>query len=157
MFTLTYHYQEHIIGEGAANTTGYLSGISNFTINENGGTFGVAVQPANNWHINGSVEVLYADNVLTPVAPRELQHYRIRTTYRPRTWATFSGAYNDLERHNNTNNTGTCLLYTSKSVIDHVVQQTAALVESGKDSGNSAQKVAADFTKTCLLYTSRCV
>ena len=69
-FTLTYHYQQHTIGEGAANTTGYLSGISNYTINENGGTFGVDVQPANNWNINGSVEVLYADNVLTPVAPR---------------------------------------------------------------------------------------
>ena len=106
VFTLTYHYQQHTIGEGAANTTGYLSGISSYTINENGGTFGVAVQPANNWNINGSVEVLYADNVLTPVAPRELQHYRIHTTYRPKTWATFSGAYNDLERHNNTHNTG---------------------------------------------------
>ncbi|HKN70146.1 MAG TPA: hypothetical protein VJX30_03885, partial [Terriglobales bacterium] len=90
MFTLTWHHQEHDIFEGAANTTGYLSGVSDFTIHENGGTFGVAAQPANNWHINGSVEVLYADNVLTPVAPRELQHYRIHTTYRPKTWATFS-------------------------------------------------------------------
>src|ERR1035438_2716684 len=99
-FTLTYHYQQHTIGEGAANTTGYLSGISNFAIYEDGGTFGVNVQPANNWNINGSVEVLYADNVFTPVAPRELQHYRIHTTYRPKTWATFSGAYNDLESHN---------------------------------------------------------
>jgi hypothetical protein len=32
MLTLTYHYQEHIIGEGAANTMGYLSGISNIAI-----------------------------------------------------------------------------------------------------------------------------
>jgi hypothetical protein len=58
-----------------------------YAIYEDGGTFGVAVQPADNWKINGSVEVLYADNVLTPVAPRELQHYRLHTTYRPRTWA----------------------------------------------------------------------
>jgi hypothetical protein len=118
-FTLTYHYQQHTIGEGAANTTGYLSGISNFTINENGGTFGVAVRPTNNWNINGSVEVLYADNVLTPVAPRELQHYRIHTTYRPKTWATFSGAYNDLERHNNTNNTGTASVDGPLQHVDH--------------------------------------
>jgi len=27
--------------------------------------------------------------------------------YKPRPWATLSGAFNDLERHNNTNNTGT--------------------------------------------------
>jgi hypothetical protein len=119
MFTLTYHHQQHTIGEGAANTTGYLSGISNYTINENGGTFGVAVQPANNWNINASVEVLYADNVLTPVAPRELQHYRIRTKYRPKTWATFSGAYNDLERHNNTNNTGTASVDGPLQHVDH--------------------------------------
>ncbi len=119
MFTLTWHHQQHDIGEGAANTTGYLSGISNFTIHENGGTFGVALQPANNWHINGSVEVLYADNVLTPVAPRELQHYRIHTTYRPKTWATFSGAYNDLERHNNTNNTGTPSVDGPLQHVDH--------------------------------------
>jgi hypothetical protein len=119
MFTLTWHHQQHNIGEGAANTMGYLSGISNFTINENGGTFGVAMQPATNWHINGSVEVLYADNVLTPVAPRELQHYRIHTTFRPKTWATFSGSYNDLERHNNTNNTGTPSVDGPLQHVDH--------------------------------------
>jgi hypothetical protein len=119
MFTLTYHYQQHTIGEGAANTTGYLSGISKYTINQNGGTFGVAVKPANNWNINGSVEVLYADNVLTPVAPRELQHYRIRTVYRPKAWATLSGAYNDLERHNNTNNTHTASVDGPLQHVDH--------------------------------------
>jgi hypothetical protein len=119
MFTLTYHYQKHTIGEGAANTTGPLTGVSNYTIDENGGTFGVAVQPANNWNINGSVQVLYADNVLTPVAPRELQHYRIHTKYRPKTWASFSGAYNDLERHNNTNNTGTASVDGPLQHVDH--------------------------------------
>jgi hypothetical protein len=119
VFTLTYHYQKHTIGEGAANTTGPLSGVSSYTINENGGTIGVAIQPANNWKINASVEVLYADNVLTPVAPRQLQHYRIHTTYRPRTWATFSAAYNDLERHNNTNNTGTASVDGPLQHVDH--------------------------------------
>jgi len=44
-----------------------------------------------------------------------------------------------------------------KSVIDHIVQQTAALVESAKDSGNSAQKVAADFTKTVQQSIERAV
>ncbi len=35
-----------------------------------------------------------------------------------------------------------------KSVIDQMVKQTAALVQGAKESGNSAQKVAEDFTKT---------
>ena len=77
------------------------------TINENGGIFNAAVRPTNNWDLNGTVEMIYDDNVFTPVAPRETQHYRIHTLYRPSSWATISGAYNDLERHNNTNNTGT--------------------------------------------------
>lgn len=46
---------------------------------------------------------------------------------------------------------------TQKSVIDHIVQQTAALVESAKDSGNSAQKVAADFTRTMQQSIERTV
>ena len=60
--------------------------------------------PRSNWNINGTVEMLYADNAFTPVSPRQTQHYRVHTMYRPKPWATVSGAYNDLERHNNTNN-----------------------------------------------------
>jgi hypothetical protein len=44
---------------------------------------------------------------------------------------------------------------TQKSVIDHIVKQTASLVESAKDRGDSAQKVAADFTKTIQQSTER--
>jgi len=158
MFTLTWHHQQHNIGEGAANTTGYLSGISNFTINENGGTFGVALQPANNWHINGSVEVLYADNVLTPVAPRELQHYRIHTTYRPKTWATFSGAFNDLERHNNTNNTGTASVDGPLQHVDHsrTLSLNADLIPNehyGFDIGYAYSDVYT-ATNICFLGTA---
>jgi hypothetical protein len=154
MFTLTWHHQQHTIGEGAANTTGYLTGVSNFTINENGGTFGIAAQPANNWHINGSVEVLYADNVLTPVAPRELQHYRIHTTYRPKTWATFSGAYNDLERHNNTNNTGTASVDGPLQHVDHsrIVSLNADLMPNehyGFDIGYAYSDV---YTATNICF-----
>jgi hypothetical protein len=52
----------------------------------------------------------YTDNAFTPLGPRQLQHYRVHTMYRPKPWATISGAFNDLERHNNTNNTGTANL-----------------------------------------------
>jgi hypothetical protein len=158
MFTLTYHYQEHIIGEGAANTTGYLSGISNIAIYEDGGTFGVAMQPAANLKINGSVELLYADNVLTPVAPRQLQHYRFHTTYRPRTWATLSGAYNDLERHNNTNNTGIASVDGPLQHVDHsrIVSLNADLMPNeryGFDIGYAYSDVYT-ATNICFLGTA---
>jgi hypothetical protein len=44
-----------------------------------------------------------------------------------------------------------------KIVIDHVVKQTASIVESAKDSGNSAQKIAADFTKSVQQSIERAV
>lgn len=105
--SLTYHYGTHTIAEGVPHNAPLAVGATingTVTINENGGIFRVAVRPAHNWDINGSVEVLYADNVFTPVAPRQMQHYRVHTMYKPRTWATLTGAYNDRERRNNTNN-----------------------------------------------------
>jgi hypothetical protein len=108
-FSLTYRYRTHVIGEGIPNNTALTPGATNngtVTINENGGIFNAALRPANNWDLNGSVEVLYDDNAFTPMGPRQTKHYRVHTLYRPKTWAMISGAYNDLERHNNTNNSG---------------------------------------------------
>ena len=109
-FSFTYRYQDHLISEGqgtgahnvpipANNTTS-----GEVTIHENGGIFDAALRPANNWDINGSVEAMYNDNAFTPMGFRQLRHYRVHTIYRPKSWATVSGAFNDLERHNNTNN-----------------------------------------------------
>ncbi len=123
-FSLTYRHSNHVITEGAnvstavpsgacpaANPPGSEGGLQAYcgtvTINENGGIFNAALRPTENWNINGSVEMLYNDNVFTPVAPRQTQQYRLHTLYRPKPWATISGSYNDLERHNNTNNTDT--------------------------------------------------
>jgi len=120
--SLTYRYRTHMIAENlfsAATSTAPVDpggnpgniplapGATNdgtVTINENGGIFNAALRPTNNWDVNGTVEVLYDDNAFTPVGPRQTKHYRVHTMYKPKPWAIFSGAYNDLERHNNTNN-----------------------------------------------------
>ncbi|MGC2820022.1 MAG: hypothetical protein WA198_10080 [Candidatus Sulfotelmatobacter sp.] len=158
ILTLTYHYQQHTIGEGDANTIGPLSGLSRFAIYEDGGTFGVAMQPADHLKVNGSVELLYADNVITPVAPRQLQHYRIHTTYRAQTWATFSGAYNDLERHNNTNNTGIASVDGPLQHVDHsrILSLNADLMPNehyGFDIGYAYSDVYTS-TNICFLGTA---
>lgn len=121
--SLTYRYQTHNIAEGSPNGTSSQTGAALFAIDENGAIFTVAVRPTNNWNLNGSVEMLYHDNVFTPVAPRQTEHYRVHTLYRPKAWATISGAYNDLERHNNTNNMGTGGAFPSATYdgpLDHV-------------------------------------
>jgi hypothetical protein len=105
--SLTYRYRTHTIAEGIPYNAPLAAGADNngtVTINESGGIFNAALRPTNHWDLNGTVEALYDDNAFTPVGPRQTRHYRVHTVYKPRPWATFSGAFNDLERHNNTNN-----------------------------------------------------
>ena len=120
--SLTYRYRNHVIAEGIPHSAALASGATNngtVTINQNGGILNLALRPMKNWDLNGTAEVMYADNVFTPVAPRQLQHYRVHTLYRAKEWATFSAAFNDLERHNNTNNTGTAPLDGPLDHVDH--------------------------------------
>ncbi len=114
-FALTYRYRTHVIALGfphnTPSTTDSDTGSASpnggtLTINENAGIFNAALRPTNQWDINGTVEISYDDNAFTPMGARQLKHYRIHTLYRAKPWATFSGAFNDMERHNNTNNVG---------------------------------------------------
>ena len=107
-FSFTYRYRTKFIGQKVSAYAGtpsvLTSPTTNVNIEENGGIVNVALRPANHWDVNGTVEILYADNAFTPVGARQTRHYKASTLYRPKPWATVSGAFNDLERHNNTNN-----------------------------------------------------
>jgi hypothetical protein len=121
--SLTYRFRKQIIAEGIPNNAPLAVGTTTdgtVTINQNGGILNIALRPTNQWNINGSVEVLYADNVFTPVAPREQQHYRVHAQYRPKTWATLYGAWNDMELHNNTNNQTSSSTDALDGPLDHV-------------------------------------
>jgi len=109
-FSLTYRYQDHLISEGQGTAPHNIPVPLNnttsgeVTIHENGGVFTAALHPSSNWDLNGSAELMYNDNAFTPMGFRQLQHFRVHTIYRAKSWATVSGAFNDLERHNNTSN-----------------------------------------------------
>lgn len=131
--SLTYRHRNHVIAEGiphnaalAVTEPGGLPASFNnptingtVTINQDGGILNVALRPSTNWDLNGSAELLYADNVFTPIAPRQSEHFRVHTLYKVKPWATLSGAYNDLERKNNTNNTGIAPLDGPLDHVDH--------------------------------------
>jgi hypothetical protein len=122
--SLTYRDRKHTVAEGIPHDTLLAAGSTTggtVTINQNGGVLNLALRPTGNLNIEGSVEVLYADNVFTPVAPRELQHYRVHALFRPKPWATLNGAWNDMELHNNTNNQGT----SSTDALDGPLNHTA--------------------------------
>jgi hypothetical protein len=129
-FSLTYRYQDHLIAEGQGTAAHNIPIPANnttsgeVTIHENGGIFNAALRPATNWDLNGSVEAMYNDNAFTPMGFRQLRHYRVHTIYRPKSWATVSGAFNDRERHNNTNNNqsfpgNTTAYYGPLDHVDH--------------------------------------
>jgi hypothetical protein len=105
--SLTYRFGNRVIGQGVPHTgeleeTDPVSG--ELTIVQTGGIFNAAFRPASNWDINGTVEVIYDDNTLTPIGPRQTKQYRMHTIYRAKSWATINGAFTDRERHDNTNN-----------------------------------------------------
>jgi hypothetical protein len=106
--SLTYRYRTRFIGQKVAAYAGTPSvltnPVTNVNIEENGGIANVALRPTEHWDVNATAELFYADNAFTPVGARQTRHYRVHTIYRPKPWATVSGAFNDLERHNNTNN-----------------------------------------------------
>jgi hypothetical protein len=133
--SLTYRYRTHTIAEGIphnAPIAGTATTNGTVTINENGGIFNAALRPTDHWNVNGTVEVLYDDNAFTPLGPRQTQHYRMHSIYRPRTWATISGAFNDLERHNNTNNTVNVTGINSAydGPLDHVDHSRSASISA---------------------------
>jgi hypothetical protein len=94
--SLGYRYRSQLI-------TRSLTGFDSYTvdIHKNGGVLSVALRPTPQWRINGSIEAMYANRTYVQLSPRAMQHYQIRASYKPKAWATLSGAFNDLERRNN--------------------------------------------------------
>ena len=165
-FALTYRYGTHKIGEGVPHTGTVDTSTDPFhgtvTINENGGIFNAALRPTNNWDLNGTAEVLYNDNAFTPLTPRQTRHYRVHTRYRPRPWATLSGAFNDLERHNNTNNnqadvaSGAAAYIMPIDHVDHsrVASLGAALFPNDRYGLDFNYSFSDVYTATNICYTS---
>ncbi|MEO8737387.1 MAG: hypothetical protein ABI380_12715 [Edaphobacter sp.] len=70
-------------------------------IHEDWGLFGVALRPTSSLRLNFNMEAMYADKSFTRMSPRQMQHYIIRTTYKPRPWLLFNGTINIRESRDN--------------------------------------------------------
>jgi hypothetical protein len=150
--SLTYRYQSRAI----VQTSGTGPAENLVGVDENGAIFNASLRPTNHWTLNGTADISYSDNAFTPVSPRQLKHYRVHTSYRPKPWATISGAYNDLERHNNTYNTGTPNLDGPLDHVDHTRIASMGLVLApsehyGFDFSYSYSDV---YTSTNICYLS---
>ncbi|HET9410057.1 MAG TPA: hypothetical protein VFO39_22670 [Candidatus Sulfotelmatobacter sp.] len=65
---------------------------------------GVSARPTDQLRASFDLELLSADNAVTRISPRNLQHYKGRVNYKPRSWIDISGTVNILESRNNVPN-----------------------------------------------------
>ncbi len=158
-FSLTYRASSQNIGQGvphhgvATDATDPVTGT--VTINENGGIFNAVLRPSAQWEINGSAEIAYADNALTPISPRQTKQYRVHTLYRPKAWATFTGSFSDRERHDNTNNTGEAIDGPVEHVDHSRVVGLGATLAPNEHYGLDFNYAYSDiYTSTNICYTA---
>jgi len=166
-FSLTYRYGNHNIAQGVPHDVAIPSVLADpvngtVSITENAGILGVAYRVTNNWNVNGSAEVGYFDNAFTAVSPRQFKQFKIRTAYKPKPWATISAAYNDRERHNNTNNnldavaSGASVYYGPINHIDYSrIASVGAMIAPNEHYGVDFNYGYTDvYTATNICYTS---
>ncbi len=81
--------------------TAELSDSGSTEINEHSGLFGIWARPTDALRVSFDLELMSADNTFTRVSPRQLQHYKLRASYKPTPWMGFAGTVNILENRNN--------------------------------------------------------
>ncbi|MGD0646564.1 MAG: hypothetical protein ABR971_01140, partial [Acidobacteriaceae bacterium] len=158
MVSLTYRYGTRFIGQKVAAYAGTPSvltfPVTNVNIETNGGIVNIALRPTANWNVNGTFEAYYADNAFTPVGARQTQIYRVHSSYKPKTWASFATSYLDTEHHNNTNNTGVPSIDGPLQHVDHsrVFGLSADLAPSEKYSFDFNYGYSDVYTSTNICY-----
>ena len=70
-------------------------------VNEHSMLVGLWAHPSDALRVNFDLELFSADNTPTRITPRNLQRYKTRVNYKPRSWINASGTVNVLESRNN--------------------------------------------------------
>lgn len=71
------------------------------SIDENALVMGISARPIDALRIGGDIELGYNDAAYTRIDPRQVQTYKVHTTYTPKPWANLDGA---VEIHENRDN-----------------------------------------------------
>ena len=77
------------------------SGVDSLDITQQGGLFGLWMRPVDSLRVNADVEIATADGAVTRISPRNLQHYKFRSAWKPYRWASLTANLNWLEQRNN--------------------------------------------------------
>jgi hypothetical protein len=90
--SIGYRYRDRFINDTDGDT---------LPIHEHWGLVGLALIPTSQLRVNFNFEDMYGDAAFTRITPRNMQHYIVRSTYKPRPWLTFAGTINIFEARDN--------------------------------------------------------
>jgi hypothetical protein len=93
-----------LLPNGTCQAQTNTNGADNIPIHENWALFGLWLQPSPKFRANFNADIMSADNAFTRISPGQLQHYRVRATYRPQKWLNVAGSINLFQSTNNLSN-----------------------------------------------------
>ena len=88
------------LADGTCEIIGDDIAVDVLDITQHSGLFGVWLRPVDSLRMNADVEIASADGAVTRISPRNSQHYKFRSTWKPLRWATFNANLNWLEQRN---------------------------------------------------------
>lgn len=87
--------------DGSCRAVTSTSGGEEDTINEHTALFALWARPTDQWRFSLDTQLMSADESFTRISPRQEQVYKLRTSYRPASWASIAASFNIVERRNN--------------------------------------------------------
>ncbi len=86
---------------GVCNTTATSNDNSTVDVHGHSLLAGFTARPTERLRTSFDLELFTADNTPTRISPRNLQHYKGRASYKPKSWLDVSGSINVLESRDN--------------------------------------------------------
>ncbi len=87
--------------DGTCRFSDFRTASQRIDIDEHSVRLGVWTEPVDALRASFDLELVSADRAFTRISPRELQHYKLRGSYKPRYWMSFGAGLNILESRNN--------------------------------------------------------
>ncbi len=90
-----------LLPDGTCHVTPVDEESDDAIINENSLLMGIWTRPTDALRVTFDLEWMSADRAFTRISPRNLQHYKLRTNYKPVHWISLGGSFNILESRDN--------------------------------------------------------
>ena len=87
--------------KGVCYTTATSNDNMTIDVHANSLLAGFSARPTDKFRTTFDLELFSADNAPTRISPRNLQHYKGRASYKPKSWVDISGSINVLESRDN--------------------------------------------------------